>query len=236
MSTSTEPGRGRKQCPGCNLYIGVRSAKCTCGHVFNPETAAKQDTPAEPREIKTFTEAGPGRKQCPACNVFIGVRSNVCVCGHEFVKKVKDNKESTPVVKEEKPKIALVSRRKGEPVPSTTPSSPTTLRPSSSYDRIERLIPAGPCPYKMDALSEDGLREWIHNVRSTAPKGIYYGHTALSYWISHSFAPHNPVWRLAQDMLLRIMQEEIAFTRDSLSKELNKEVETEVVNDTQSTD
>ncbi len=28
------PGRGRKQCDSCGIYIGVRTKKCACGHVF----------------------------------------------------------------------------------------------------------------------------------------------------------------------------------------------------------
>lgn len=34
MSTFTGPGRGRKQCPACKIYVGVRSHSCPCGHAF----------------------------------------------------------------------------------------------------------------------------------------------------------------------------------------------------------
>jgi len=39
---ATTPGRGRKHCPGCNKYPGVRSKTCPgCNHVFaaKPKTA-----------------------------------------------------------------------------------------------------------------------------------------------------------------------------------------------------
>jgi hypothetical protein len=28
------PGRGRKQCPQCKVYVGVRTHDCSCGHSF----------------------------------------------------------------------------------------------------------------------------------------------------------------------------------------------------------
>ena len=31
------PGRGRKQCPECQVYVGVRTQECECGHEFVPE-------------------------------------------------------------------------------------------------------------------------------------------------------------------------------------------------------
>jgi hypothetical protein len=34
MGEKTVPGRGKKQCPKCERYLGVRSAKCDCGYEF----------------------------------------------------------------------------------------------------------------------------------------------------------------------------------------------------------
>lgn len=28
------PGRGRKQCPDCDRFVGVRTKQCMCGHIF----------------------------------------------------------------------------------------------------------------------------------------------------------------------------------------------------------
>lgn len=37
------PGRGKKQCPVCKEYRGVRTRHCNCGHVFvkTPKAAKK---------------------------------------------------------------------------------------------------------------------------------------------------------------------------------------------------
>lgn len=32
--TLGEPGRGKKQCPGCQKYVGAPTRKCECGHEF----------------------------------------------------------------------------------------------------------------------------------------------------------------------------------------------------------
>lgn len=43
-STFDEPGKGRKQCPNCKKYIGIRTAKCPsegCGHVFSEPTSRR---------------------------------------------------------------------------------------------------------------------------------------------------------------------------------------------------
>lgn len=32
--TYTEGGKGKKQCPACNMYVGARVLMCGCGHEF----------------------------------------------------------------------------------------------------------------------------------------------------------------------------------------------------------
>ncbi len=39
---ATTPGRGRKLCPGCNKYPGVRSRICQCGHEFSLKASVKK--------------------------------------------------------------------------------------------------------------------------------------------------------------------------------------------------
>lgn len=49
------PGRGRKLCPACNTYIGVRNEQCNCGHIFvKGETKPTdiEDTPT--RSVQMF--------------------------------------------------------------------------------------------------------------------------------------------------------------------------------------
>lgn len=41
-NTYSLPGRGRKQCPECNTYVGVRAKVCKCGYVF-PKTVASNN-------------------------------------------------------------------------------------------------------------------------------------------------------------------------------------------------
>lgn len=52
-----EKGRGRKQCPGCNLFTGVRRLECPgCGQTFAPAKIHKFKAPdpakLEPRESR----------------------------------------------------------------------------------------------------------------------------------------------------------------------------------------
>lgn len=69
MKISTQPSRGRKQCPNCSLYVGVRLAQCSCGHMFDAKAPAKMaDSQGESvsHPIRSFfhevlTPAG----QCP---------------------------------------------------------------------------------------------------------------------------------------------------------------------------
>lgn len=53
MSTAAKPtsktfdkaGRGRKQCPECNTYVGVRTSMCTCGHDFSSDVKKNHINP-----------------------------------------------------------------------------------------------------------------------------------------------------------------------------------------------
>lgn len=87
MNTFTEPGRGRKQCPECDLYIGAATSTCVCGHIFT-----EKDKKA-PKVTVLSDDAGKGKKQCPECKKYVGARSSVCKnCGYEFTPGVKESK------------------------------------------------------------------------------------------------------------------------------------------------
>jgi hypothetical protein len=58
--TYTEPGRGRKHCPGCHLYVGVATAQCGCGHQF---TRSPTNSPA-PTSSTIMTVVAPAGA-CP---------------------------------------------------------------------------------------------------------------------------------------------------------------------------
>lgn len=57
MTTYTEGGRGRKQCPKCEVYLGVRVAECECGHEFGKATAEKKEQVTDPGTILARREA-----------------------------------------------------------------------------------------------------------------------------------------------------------------------------------
>ena len=52
MKTWNEPGRGRKGCPKCGIYIGVRSMKCQCGFswIIEPRKPAPKKKAAVTQE------------------------------------------------------------------------------------------------------------------------------------------------------------------------------------------
>jgi hypothetical protein len=51
----TSPGRGRKLCPSCKMYPGVRSKICNCGHEFKP-SASKKISIKVPTDITNLVE------------------------------------------------------------------------------------------------------------------------------------------------------------------------------------
>lgn len=73
MAISDTPGRGRKHCPSCNKYVGVRSRNCpNCQFAFvsgataptkpptkkflNPPTTPKISVPEKPVETKSHVD------------------------------------------------------------------------------------------------------------------------------------------------------------------------------------
>lgn len=74
MAMFNGPGPGRKQCPSCKAYIGVRTAVCPCGHAFEKKArpapvatvtppAAKADKAVEKTvESQPVAVAGMGRR------------------------------------------------------------------------------------------------------------------------------------------------------------------------------
>ncbi len=57
--TYTEPGRGRKLCPECKVYVGVKSAKCEgCNHTFVKKE--KLDINITPKIAKALADSEEG--------------------------------------------------------------------------------------------------------------------------------------------------------------------------------
>lgn len=89
------PSRGRKQCPNCKAYVGVRLGQCVCKYVFTATA------PKPPRVAKVFD--GPGRaiKQC-ACGTYVHAKLAICpTCNQVFPSK-KERKEHTKVATQPK--------------------------------------------------------------------------------------------------------------------------------------
>lgn len=95
IKTYTEGGKGKKQCPKCEKYVGCRMQVCACGNTNFPKKVKEEVVKTtEPHEINTFDEGGQGKKQCASCNKFISARHQHCACGStEFVKIVREVEE-----------------------------------------------------------------------------------------------------------------------------------------------
>lgn len=101
MKTYNEPGKARKQCPNCKVYIHARVLECVCKHSFG-----ERKTPVDNSTPSVFKEGGRGKKQCPNCKVYCGVRNRTCPsCNTSFEVAIKENKptiEKTTSTKVEK--------------------------------------------------------------------------------------------------------------------------------------
>lgn len=84
------PSRGRKQCPNCKAYVGVRLGQCVCKYVF---AAA---APKPPKVAKVFD--GPGRaiKRCP-CGTYVHAKLAICpTCNQAFPSKKERKAHAKP--------------------------------------------------------------------------------------------------------------------------------------------
>ncbi len=56
VETFKEGGRGRKQCPSCQKFIGARNSVCACGHKFEVKASSNgkrkaSKAPTDPMEV-----------------------------------------------------------------------------------------------------------------------------------------------------------------------------------------
>jgi hypothetical protein len=61
----TEGGLGRKKCPSCQMYVGVRSAICPCGHSFS-----EGKRQSSPEKLPPKAEVRPQEKSSSAREVY----------------------------------------------------------------------------------------------------------------------------------------------------------------------
>jgi hypothetical protein len=168
--TSDKAGRGRKQCPSCNIFIGVRTLTCECGFSF--AGAEKKDLPPqakkpEVREIKVATEPSRGRKMCFGCKMFVGVRTTLCSCGFDF---------SIPAVSYAEPEEGEATESGEKKEAPKTYEEKLTLR-KKDLDKTKSVIIAGSGypKYELKSLDEKDIREWLALMRefSSKRKEIY---------------------------------------------------------------
>lgn len=55
MNTWNEAGKGRKQCPTCKIYVGVRSSNCKCGFSFAAEKVREKKAQIKTAETKNVS-------------------------------------------------------------------------------------------------------------------------------------------------------------------------------------
>jgi hypothetical protein len=164
-----EGGKGRKQCPDCTKYVGVRVASCLCGHDFSGDTAAKDDD-----SVTIYEEGGKGRKQCPDCNKYVGGRVANCLCGYDFTK----NADGTAASKDEYDPVTLKAKKQAH---------------HCGWDGKITLTPAGKCPVKLRGTDERTVHEWCKQVISaniTRANSFLCG-SALRYFASCFYDRNN---------------------------------------------
>jgi acetone carboxylase gamma subunit len=162
-------GKGKRKCPNCPKYVGVRATSCPeCGFNFDGYVGTKVVT-VDKVAPATYTEGGKGKKQCPSCSVYIGARVLECVCGHNFKQEEKEASELNCAVEELK----------------ATESPPVKLSFAMQLG-LEgyrtTYTPAGACPYKLASTDKESVVAWIEKIHThftmkrevLAPTGYRY--------------------------------------------------------------
>lgn len=177
MNTWREPGKGRKQCPKCKLYIPARALTCVC-------QGGGGDKKEEKKEVTIWKEGGKGRKPCP-CGIFVPVRTAVCPqCGHTFEAKAKE------------PKVEKVE----SPASSSSKATEPVSRPRRVLNVRTRIIdtPAGKCPVgPLDDLAETEIALWAQRVREHGLKrNVFYSLRAIKYFVRETWDVNSDEYRL----------------------------------------
>lgn len=154
MKTYNEPGRARKQCPDCGIYVHAKISTCQCEYKF----LDKKDK-VKP-ESKIYNSAGKGRKQC-TCGVYIGSRVLNCPkCNNS------DFKSKKPI---DKVKTSDIIKGQSK---------------LNKYVGTLVLTPAGSCPYKLESETRESILEWTEKVfLHGLENGKTYTCNALTYWL-----------------------------------------------------
>ena len=188
FKTYTEPGVGRKQCAGCQKYIGARHKACECGSTEFVKRSNGDNT----KDVVTYDVGGIGKKQCNQCKKFVGARVSQCACGFNF----------------ESAKAAKVALNGGngnghseKPAPLySSVDMPSQYTLGTRHIRVS--IPSGVCPVKLTSIDEDSIHEWAQKVIDIGlDRNVEYMSSALKYWISTFYAPSEPEWAVARQIV-----------------------------------
>jgi hypothetical protein len=190
VTTYTEAGRGRKQCPTCKKFMGARNKICVCGHQFQqadnmsgvtpvaqspkPASQALEQTVETPKvEVATYTEGGRGRRQCPSCKKYVSIRTATCACGHQLQSSA------------HKPAESSTKGNQGSTEPAPTKTASSTER-AATVAGCAHIIwtPSGKVPVPLKGLSEPEVREWVEEVRYEIAReqNAFLSMEGLIYW------------------------------------------------------
>lgn len=216
-----EAGRGRKQCPGCSAYVGVRTRSCpTCNHQFMQGEAA---TPVA-SEPQYYDGPGRGRKQCPKCTKYVGGRLTACYCGHAFAEGdaqadvIKTYDEAGRGRKQCPKCTKFVGARnevcacghtfeKGVATKVEQFADRVLLHPlarayAGSQRCIVTLTPAGACPVKLTGIDADSIDQWIEQLIDVGVRDHrLYSISAICYFLREFVDVHSDEYRQLCAML-----------------------------------
>ena len=110
----------------------------------------------------------PGRHQCPQCEKYIGVRSRKCPnCGKEF---------------------APVKKKLSAGLKAKLKSAAPKKRADGSMILTQVLVPADPCPVKLDSMELQDISKWISQVQAAGmERGEIYTAETFCYFAREYF-------------------------------------------------
>jgi len=181
MTIYSEGGRGRKKCPNCNNYIGVRNRKCChCDHEFaspSPKKVASSSLSlktSSSKKIIVYSSPGPKRKKCPDCERFLRCNATECICGHQFTPKVKKT---------------IVTRQNDRFVaPCKSELEASQFAQSFGGHELIVTTPSGECSVRLNATDYETVSEWCDRVVAVGQQcNRIYAPSALRYFVRDFF-------------------------------------------------
>lgn len=167
MKVYDSPGRGKKQCPKCNVYVGVRNTNCPkCMHSFE-----RVNTQVE-KKVNVFDLGGQGRKPCK-CGKYVGVRTRECPeCGHKFEKGAPKVKPPVQKTRDELEAEDFVKSLGGD----------------GQLGSNVVLTPSGKCPVKLASAKDEDVVVWCDALMQHGrSENKLYTPSALRYWVRDFF-------------------------------------------------